>query len=301
MMRTVFLSIGIVIITPFIVLANHGLTPVGFVNDYAALLSPQVKESLETDLDVFEKQTGSEIAVVTIPSLEGESIEEYALTLFEEWNIGKEVQDNGLLLLIAKEDRAIRIEVGYGLEAHITDGRAGRIIRDDITPAFQEGNYDEGVKKGVKSITTFILAGEPEQPQEQVQDTISRVLPWIFDNQFSFFLFIFLLIYAVNYMARTKSIWAGGLFGGGLGAFLGWLFLSGMLGVFLFFALGGFGLLLDYLFSRNYRERKAKGLPVDFWSSRGGFWGGGFGGGSGGGFGGFGGGSSGGGGASGRW
>lgn len=283
--------------------ANPGLTPVGFVNDYAAMLSPEFAQSLEQDLQKFEKQTGNEITVVTIDSLNADSIEDYAVTLFKQWGIGKKGKDDGLLLLIVKTDRQVRIEVGYGLEPIITDGRAGRIIRDDIAPAFQEGNVDTGVRQAIGSIKRYILAGQPEAPQEAVRDTLSRALPGIFDNQFTFFLMIIGVIYAINFMARTKSMWAGGVLGGALGIFLGWLFISIVLGAFLFVAFGGLGLLLDYVLSRNYQQRKAKGLPTDFWSSRGGFWGGGFGGGSfgGGGFGGFGGGSSGGGGASGKW
>src|SRR6185503_20358669 len=91
--------------------------PTGFVNDFAALLSPQTRESLEAELAQFEQTSGNEIVIATIPTHgSNETIETYAVKLFEEWAIGKEKPDNGLLLLIAKEDREMRIEVGYGLE-----------------------------------------------------------------------------------------------------------------------------------------------------------------------------------------
>lgn len=117
--------------------------PTGHVNDFAQLLSSDYRQSLEQELVDFEEETTAEIAVVTIESLEGDSIEEYAVRLFEQWGIGKKEKDNGLLILIAKEDREMRIEVGYGLEPVITDGRAGRIIREKMRPAFREENYDQ--------------------------------------------------------------------------------------------------------------------------------------------------------------
>lgn len=279
--------------------ADHGLTPSGFVNDFAAMLSPSVRTGLEQELQDFEKATANEIAVVTVATLDGRPIEEYAVKLFEEWKIGKEDKDNGLLLLIAKDEREVRIEVGYGLEPYVTDGRAGSIIRQVITPAFQEGKYDEGITSALIELRKYIEAGEPAPPQEEVRHTLHEWLPDFLASDFGLFLLFLFAVYLFDFMSRSKSFWLGGVFGGVLGAFLGWLFISLLLGAILVFFLGGLGLAIDYIISRNYQERKKKGLPVDFWSSRGGFWGGGRS--SGGGFGGFGGGMSGGGGASGRW
>ncbi len=129
--------------------ASHFPTPTGFVNDFANLFSQDFKTSLEQDLQNFEKETGAEIALVTIQNLGAEPIEDFAVKLFEEWGIGKRDENNGVLLLIAKDEREVRIEVGYGLEPYITDGRAGRIMREKITPNFRNGAYDEGIKEAV--------------------------------------------------------------------------------------------------------------------------------------------------------
>ncbi|MBI3335214.1 MAG: TPM domain-containing protein [Candidatus Portnoybacteria bacterium] len=268
--------------------------PSGFVNDFASILSPEFRASLEQDLQDFEKETDAEIAVATISSLEGEPIEDFAVKLFEEWGIGKKEKNNGVLLLIAKDEREVRLEVGYGLEPYITDGRAGRIIRDEITPHFRNGAYDEGVKEAVGKIKNYILKAEPETRQEAVREQLRETLPLLFATRGGFFFLAFILIYLSSFLARSKSFWLGGVLGGGVGAFLGWLLASLILGAALFFVFGIFGLLLDFLLSRNYQTRKTRGLPLGFWGSGGGFRGGG-------GFGGFGGGLSGGGGASGRW
>ncbi len=110
----------------------------GFVNDYAGLLSPAVKTQLDAKLSQLEKDTTAEVAVVTVKSLEGDSVDDYAVRLFEKWKIGKKDKDNGVLFLVALDDRKMRIEVGYGLEPLITDGRAGRIRDNDVIPRFKD-------------------------------------------------------------------------------------------------------------------------------------------------------------------
>ncbi len=278
------------------VLAVNELKPQGFVNDFANLLSSQAHITIEQDLQKFEKQTTAEISLAIIDSLDGDTIENKAVAMFKEWGIGKKGKDNGVLLLIARQDREARIEVGYGLEPYITDGRAGEIIRNDIIQNFRNENYDEGVKEAVKDIEGYIIEAQPETSQEVVRRSIRSIILQIFATQFSFLLFIFFLLYIANFLARSKSIWLGGVLGGFLGIFFGWLYISLLTGFILTPFLVGFGLLLDYILSRNYQTRKRTGLPTSFWIT-----GGGFRGGNGGGFGGFGGGSSGGGGASGRW
>lgn len=264
--------------------------PAGYVNDFANLYSEQFKSGLELQLSDLAKSGSAEIAVVTVKSLEGISIEEYAVKLFEKWKVGKKGTDNGLLLLIAKDDREVRIEVGYGLEPYITDGRAGEIIRNDIVPEFKNGNYESGTKKATDSITKFIVN----------QDVAPKVQPGS-NNDFPFWGIIagiyFLGTYLASFLGRSKEIWPGGLIGGIIGIIIGLALVSFIGAIFIGLFAGLFGLLLDFILSRNFKIRKDKGLPTSFWSS-----GGGFSRGSGGSsFGGFGGGSSGGGGASGRW
>ncbi len=273
------------------VLAQDFPQPVGYVNDFAVMLSSDFRDSLEEDLTQFEEETKAEIAVVTVNSLEGTYVEDYAVRLFEQWGIGKKEADNGLLLLIAKEDREFKIEVGYGLEPIITDGRAGKILREQMIPSFKEGNYDQGVKLAVEKIEEYIRSGEP--PLAETEELPKRAPPFTL-----FFISIFLIfIYTSAFLARSKSYYAGGVLGGILGSILG--FLIGSLATIIFTALGLgiFGLILDYILSKNYKELKGKKKKTGFFSSWGGFSSGG----GGGGFGGFSGGSSGGGGASGGW
>lgn len=264
--------------------------PTGYVNDFANLYSEQFKTGLELQLSDLAKSGSAEIAVVTVKSLEGIPIEDYAVNLFEKWKIGKKDTDNGLLLLITKDDREVRIEVGYGLEPYITDARSGDVIRNDIVPEFKNSNYEKGTQKAVDSLTKFIVNKDIALPVASTKNGDFPFWPLIVGVYF-------LGTYLASFLGRTKEIWPGGLIGGILGLIIG-LAAASLFGAIIIGLFAGlFGLFMDLILSRNFKIRKDKGLPTSFWSS-----GGGFSGGSGGSsFGGFGGGSSGGGGASGRW
>lgn len=140
--------------------ANHGSAqniiakpnPVTLVTDAAGVLSAEQKQALENKLVAIDDSSSNQIAVVIIPSLDGYPKEEYATKLFREWGIGNKKTNNGILLLIAIEDRQIRIEVGYGLEGAIPDITALNIIDNDIKPAFKAGNYYEGIDKATDDI-----------------------------------------------------------------------------------------------------------------------------------------------------
>ncbi len=128
----------------------------GRINDYAAILAPATVDQLENSLGQFETEQSTQIVVLTIPSLESDSVEDFSLKVAETWQIGRKGKDNGLLLLIARDERKIRIEVGYGLEGSLTDLVAGRIIRDVITPQFRKGNFDQGVINGTSSMMAAV-------------------------------------------------------------------------------------------------------------------------------------------------
>lgn len=264
--------------------------PTGFVNDRGEMLSLEYGAELEKELADYEKATGHEIAVLTVPDLQGESIEYAAVDVFEQWGIGKEGKDNGLLLMIADAERDVRIEVGYGLEGYITDGRAGLIIRNDIAPNFKDGKFDDGVAAAIASLRGY-LEGAPADPSEESGGELpENIIGFIF-----FVLFVGVRLF-VGLLAATPGWWLGGVvggfFGAGLGAFLG--VSMPILGAT--FAIAGF--IFDFFVSRYAADRKSRGLS-DLWWWHGPGGSGGFGGG--GGFGGFGGGRSGGGGASGGW
>jgi uncharacterized protein len=131
-------------------------SPVGYVNDFANILSPSDIARLNSELTAIEKNTTVEIAIVTVDSLQGMSVEEYAVKLFEKWGIGKKGKDNGLLILVAKNEREYRIETGYGLEGTINAARAGRIGREILEPNFKKGEYGEGLYEAVLEIKGLV-------------------------------------------------------------------------------------------------------------------------------------------------
>ena len=124
----------------------------GRVVDNAEILDASTRASVAEALKAHEQKTGNQIAVLTVPTLSGESIEPYATRVFEAWKLGQKGKDNGVLVVVAPKDRKMRIEVGYGLEGTLTDVGAARIIRNVMTPAFKDGDYDKGVREGVDAI-----------------------------------------------------------------------------------------------------------------------------------------------------
>ena len=144
----------------------------GMVNDFAQVLSAETKLQLEEKLQQeASRQNGAELAVVTLNSLEDQPIESVALAYFDQWQIGKKGEDNGVLLLLAINDRDIRIQTGYGVEGSLPDGMAGRIIRQDIVPHLQENDYDAAVVAGVNEILAQI--SNPDQLINSNQNNVS--------------------------------------------------------------------------------------------------------------------------------
>lgn len=141
----------------------------GRVVDTAEILSPAAADSITALLREHEAQTSNQIAVLTLPNLAGESIEDFAQRVFDAWRLGQTGRDNGVLVVVASEDRRMRIHVGYGLEDPLTDLAAGRIIRNVMTPRFREGDYDGGVTEGVQAILAT-LTGQGEPPAEALAD-----------------------------------------------------------------------------------------------------------------------------------
>ena len=264
----------------------------GRVNDTAGVLSPGTVQALEQSLEALEREESTQIVVLTVPGLEGASLEEYALRVVEVWKPGQKGRDNGALLLIAIADRKIRIEVGYGLEGTLTDALAGRIIRNVIAPNFKRGDYDRGVVDGVAAMVATVRG---EFAGQGLDTTTAQRDP----GEFLVFLLFGLMVIG-SVFRRRKPLAAG--VGGAYAPVAGLLFagLTGWQQLLMLVPVGIFGAFLASLFSGNRLSTRPPGsFPTSY---RGGFGGGGFGGGFGGG-GGFsgGGGGSGGGGASGGW
>ena len=122
------------------------------INDNANLLSPSTRASLEAKLKDFEARTGHQVAVLTLDSLEGEVLESFSLKVTRTWGLGRKGQNDGVLFLISKTDRKLRIEVGHGLEGSIPDALAGRIIQGEVVPRFRTGDFEGGITAGVNAI-----------------------------------------------------------------------------------------------------------------------------------------------------
>jgi uncharacterized protein len=288
----VFLALILVVATASPILGLDFPNPQGYVSDFAGLLAPASRATLESDLAQLEKDTTAEVAVVTVTSLEGDTIEDYAVRLFESWKIGKKGTDNGVLFIIAPTEQKVRIEVGYGLESIITAGRAGRILDADVIPSFKVGDYETGIIKGSAAIEDYVRGGSPPGPLE---DNPARTL--LGDNTALLAWLGIITIYLMGFMARSKSIWLGGIWGVVVGVILGLTLGSVLATIILPIVSGAIGALLDFILSRNYQTRVSNGRSTSWFSSGGGFSSGS----GGGGFGGFGGGASGGGGASRGW
>jgi uncharacterized protein len=148
----------------------------GRITDNAEILGAATKQKLNALLKAHEAETTNQIAVLTVPSLQGESVESYAEQVFNAWKLGQKGKDNGVLVLVAPQERRMRIEVGYGLEGTLTDVAASRIIRNVMTPRFKEGNYDAGVEAGVQAVigqltgTAEIPADDPRPVAEKKTD-----------------------------------------------------------------------------------------------------------------------------------
>ncbi len=160
--------------------AMHAYTslgiPEGFVNDYANVLSLEEEADLESVLKTYEQNSTYEVAVVTVRSTAEETIESYAVQLFEDWGIGKRGQDTGVLMLIAVQDRRVRIEVGYGLEPLLTDAESQRMIQR-ATPLFQEGRYYEAVSQMVFEVESVLSDYENTSDTASSKET-SAFVAW---------------------------------------------------------------------------------------------------------------------------
>ncbi len=259
--------------------------PTGYVNDFAHVLDPGARASLEQRLSEYDRTTGNQIAVAIFPDLGGVPINEFTVRLEEAWKVGKRGKDNGVLVVVGLKERQVRIETGYGLEGKITDSDAGAIIRDVIAPAFRAGRYGEGLDGAVGQIMRLI-GGAPSGPAPG----ITRRSPGSFGALPILLFLAFVGLTLVLSRGRTRRCPRCGarlqLTQQTTGA--------------------GRSIQVWVCSQCGYREKALGGggstyLPGPMWIGGGGWGTGGFSGGGGGGFGGFGGGGSGGGGASGGW
>lgn len=161
MVKRFLMSLGltaILIFTPLFAVSVPALK--GRVNDYAKIIRDSDEREIEEYLAGLEQSTGIQIAVLTMPSLDGEDIASFGIKVADKWQLGDKEKDNGALLLVAYAEHDLRIEVGDGLEGSLTDAKCGLILRNVIVPEFKNGNYSTGIKKGVMNMGGIVSGDE---------------------------------------------------------------------------------------------------------------------------------------------
>ncbi len=161
----------------------------GRVVDGARLLSPAKEQEISAKLEALERDTTDQVVVVTVPSLQGHEIEDYGYQLGRAWGIGREDKDNGVLLLIAPDEKKVRIEVGYGLEPVLTDAMSALIIQNAILPSFRQGYYERGITQGVDAIDdqlrldpteARVLAEAADRPKARLPVAVAIIVALVF-------------------------------------------------------------------------------------------------------------------------
>ncbi len=182
--------------------------PSRFLYDEPGVLSRGERSAIEDTLMTLNRR-GLQVGIAVFQTIHGDPIEDVSLALAEKWKPGDAKEDNGALIVIALEERKIRIEVGYGLEARVNDAAAGRIIRYDIAPAFREGRYGDGLMRAVQDIAR-VAGGQP------VQETSESLPPWFPLVIIAIMISFFILIARLGRRATmSRHGWRGGGFGGG--------------------------------------------------------------------------------------
>ncbi len=271
----------------------------GFVTDAAGLLDAAQRQALEAELRGYERQTGTEIAILIVKDTGGLSAWEYATNAGNQWGVGKKGIDNGALILVAVGSRDFWIATGRQLEGAVTDAEAGAIFRNLVRPRFRQGDYFGGLKAAVQGLKEA-AAGETFTDERMGQGTNGRRGEDVWNLiSLAFVGGIVLISWLGAILGRSKAWWPGGVIGAGGGAGIALIFgITVLWGLALAAALGIAGLAFDYVVSKNYRSFRGGGPRPPWYMGGGGFYGGRRGGG---GFGGFGGGGFSGGGGGGRW
>lgn len=264
---------GAALLGPSISFAEVAVPPLtARVTDATGTLTAGQKAALEQTLMQFERRKGTQIAVLMVPTTQPETIEQYSLRVVEQWKLGRKAVDDGALLIVAKDDRDLRIEVGYGLEGALNDATSSRIIREVIVPRFQQGDFYGGIAAGVDQMIR-VAQGEALPPRadagQQARD-IGRFAPIV-------------LVLAVALGGVLRAVFGrlpGALITGGAAALLAWLFAVGLFAaiaagvIAFFFTLAGSG-VGAYVGARGFGRRGGFGGGQDGFRGGGGGFGGG--------------------------
>lgn len=212
---------------------NLPTAPSGYVNDFSGIIDPQDQQAIGTLASSLDAKTSAQVAVVTVKSTYPDTIENYAVKLFQKWGIGQKGKDNGVLFLIASQDHKLRIEVGYGLEGAITDAISSKIINQIVVPEFRQGRISYGILQGSRAIISLIakeygvtITGQETAVYNSLhQDTSALwMIIFVFLLMFMFYAFSFRhpglgwLMVTGGFLGGGGG-WSGG--GGGFGGFGG--------------------------------------------------------------------------------
>lgn len=240
------------------------------VTDLAGVLNDQTKWDLQTTLKQHEQATNHQVAVLIIPSLQGENLEDYSMRVASAWKLGQANHDNGVLLLVALNDRKLRIEVGYGLESILTDAIASHIIQNDIVPHFKNKKYDQGIVTGVQSIVSVLnhKYDTSQVSEHDLEETFAIVMA-VIGGSIAFLVFMMNVVFAKNHAAAYMIV---GIFSVMLtmayktGAILLWMMLLGfgILSVFVVVRV----ILHHTVMASTFRKRLySKSKKKSFWYS----------------------------------
>jgi uncharacterized protein len=212
------LLVAVAVLAPQSALAREVPPLVAHVNDTADLLSPAAEQQLEQKLDAYERKSQHQFALLTIDSLDGDALEDFSIRTVEAWKLGKKGKDDGLLLLIVKADRKLRIEVGYGLEGDITDAFSARVTRNVLTPALRAGQAEQGVAQAF-DVLMQKASGDavPDSAVAPPAPARGRASPFAIIA-----LLFFLLPFLLPLLLARGGLRRRGLFVGGLGGLGGW-------------------------------------------------------------------------------
>jgi uncharacterized protein len=290
---TVALVLAALALVPRAVAQNVVPVPnlAGRVTDLTATLSTEQVAALDRRLAEFEARKGAQVAVLLVPTTKPETIEQFGIRVAEKWKIGRTKVDDGVILIVAKDDRALRIEVGYGLEGAIPDLKASRIIREIITPRFRQGDFYGGIDAGTRALMGLIEGEDLPPPKAQSRPQGGN---GFVGNESMFVMLLIVAMVLGAIFTRIAGRFVGSMLTGGAAALITWLLVGTLLA-----AIFAGAIVFVFTLARGATGLGSAGGRGGGWPGGGGWSGGGWSGGGGGWSGG--GGSFGGGGASGRW
>jgi uncharacterized protein len=191
------------------------------VNDYAALLPPERAQALEARLTAYEQRTGQQFALLTVSTLGGDPIEDFSIRAGEQWKLGRKDEDDGLILVIVPSERAMRIEVGHGLEGTIPDAIAARVVREVLAPAFRQGDYAGGIDSAFGALMHAGSGGTEGAAPAPVERRARRHRPALLGFLPVLLFFLFVLFGGGGRRGLRRrghgGVWLGPSFGGGFG------------------------------------------------------------------------------------